>query len=132
LSGVQDLGLRILEFVDRQDALRGKQQTIIERVKIAMITAGQLSPADAFPDLFDADEVVEATGGADLDAALADPEVGVDYTGVRWESPGEAEYDRLMAMMQMNSTITTRDTPGTTEGVKTEPIPQGPDDPEWI
>jgi hypothetical protein len=63
---------------------------------------------------------------------MADSDARIDYSGVRWESPGEAEYDKLMAAMLANSTITTRDAPGTTKGVKTEPIPQGPDDPEWI
>lgn len=93
-----------------------------------MISSGRLTPREAFPDLFEAEEVT----GADLDGALADAETGIDYSGVKWESPGEADYDKLMSAMRTHSTITTRDTSGPTEGVKTEEIPLEPDDTEWI
>jgi hypothetical protein len=95
----------------------------MERIKLALVSSGRMTPAEAFPDLF-----TEDTTPRD------DSEVDFDYSGVQWESPsdvGEAEYDKVMAALRDNATFTTRDASGTTEGVKTE-LPAEPDDTEWI
>jgi hypothetical protein len=93
----------------------------LERIKLAMVSSGRMTPSEAFPDLF----------AGDGDEA----EVDFDYSGVQWESPesvGEDEYDKVMAALRDNATFTTRDASGTTEGVNNQPIPLEPDDTEWV
>jgi hypothetical protein len=122
---VQDMAVRILTYWDNQE----EQRKETERFKLALMTAGRLSPAEAFPELFP-DEHAEIPGSGPVD----DSEVDLDYSAVTWESPAEDggnEYDRVMMTLDRFKTITTRDGDLNAEEVTTE-FNAEPDDPEWI
>jgi hypothetical protein len=111
-----------LAYFDHQAKQERETEERLERIKLALVSSGRLSPGEAFPDLFEPD------------GPVSEDDVEYDYSGVQWQSPsdvGEAEVDRVMAALRDNATITTRDASGTTEGVKTE-LPVEPDDTEWI
>jgi hypothetical protein len=122
---VQDMAVRILAYWDGQK----QQEEENQRFKLALVTAGRLSPAEAFPELFpDAQAAIPGSGPMD------DSKVDLDYSAVTWESPtedGGNEYDRVMATLDRFKTITTRDGDLSAEEVTTE-FNAEPDDPEWI
>lgn len=129
---MQDLGLQLLEWIDNYAEQQEKSKREIQEIreiKLAMIAAGKLDPAKAFPEIFDAEDAEDED---------------IDYSGVEWSSPSDLggidEYERTMALLAENSMITTTDAePSAPRMFPSEEVtapPQQrveePDDVEWI
>ena len=106
------MGLQMLMLWDNQ----AKQATEDRELRLALLASGKFTLQQAFPDLFPPEEDEEK-----------DEFASKEY---EYESPA-GEFEKIMATLQANRRITTRDAPETSEGV-TGTIPLGPDDAEWI
>ena len=94
LSVVQEIGLSMLltnDLLDRAD-------DEIDALKRALVASGTRSVEDLYPEYFTTPEKA-------ADAVVSDPEQGIDFSDLQWESPAEDDLDFLQTFLDDNQSV---------------------------
>lgn len=131
LSRVQSYGLQLLIMQDQRES----REAQYERIRLALVTAHPELMRGAFPEFFEAEEIVTEEMPADPQQVNLNREnTSYQFTEVAWQRPGELVDEDLMLLNRMlgNTGVTVQGMPGAPEEVNGDlGFDIEPDDAEW-